>query len=106
MFLQKLHDLTISKILIDKFSKVYALTIANKRYLLYKYLPTSLMFLLSAYSYSLLRGVKDSILVPKLGAELISFVKFYGVFPSTLIFFICFAKLANILSRDKLYLFE
>lgn len=76
---------------------------ANKHYLLYKYLPTSLLFLFSAYIYSLLRGVKDSILVPALGAELISFIKFYGVFPATVIFFICFAKLANILSRDRLY---
>ncbi len=77
--------------------------ISNKRYILCKYIPTSVMLMLSAYIYSLLRGAKDSILVPKLGAELISYVKFYGVFPSTIIFFICFSKLANILSRDKLY---
>ena len=75
----------------------------NKRYILYKYLPSSLMLLLSAYIHNFLRGVKDSVLVPSLGAELISFIKFYGVFPSTLIFFICFTKLANMLSRDKLY---
>jgi AAA family ATP:ADP antiporter len=85
------------------FSKLTNLFIQNKRYILCKYLPTSLMYVLSAYIYSLLRGVKDSILVPKLGAELISYVKFYGVFPSTIIFFICFSKLANLLSRDKLY---
>ena len=84
--------------------KLLSLLKENKRYILYKYLPTSVMMMLSAYIYSLLRGVKDSILVPKLGAELISYVKFYGVFPSTIIFFICFSKLANILSREKLYL--
>lgn len=75
----------------------------NRQYILCKYLPTSLMLLLSAYINSFLRGVKDSVLVPSLGAELISFIKFYGVFPSTLVFFLCFTKLANILSRDKLY---
>ena len=84
--------------------KLLELIAQNKKYLLYKYAPTSLMLMLSAYIYSLLRGVKDSILVPRLGAELISFVKFYGVFPSTIIFFICFSKLANILSREKLYI--
>ena len=62
------------------------------------------MLMLSAYIYTLLRGAKDSILVPQLGAELISFIKFYGVFPSTIIFFICYSKLANILSRDKMYI--
>ena len=75
----------------------------NKQYILCKYLPTSLMLLFSAYINSFLRGVKDSVLVPSLGAELISFIKFYGVFPGTVIFFICFTKLANILARDKLY---
>lgn len=87
----------------QSFVYLIKLFLENRNYILYKYLPTSLMFLLSAYIYSLLRGVKDSILVPDLGAELISFVKLYGVFPSTIIFFICFSKLANILSRDRLY---
>ena len=86
-----------------RIANILQLFIGNKHYILYKYLPTSLMFLLSAYIYSLLRGVKDSILVPVLGAELISFIKLYGVFPSTIIFFVCFSKLANILPRDKLY---
>jgi AAA family ATP:ADP antiporter len=85
------------------FISLWLLFANNKDYVLYKYLPTSMMLMLSAYIYSLLRGVKDAILVPSLGAELISFVKFYGVFPGTIIFFICFSKLANILSRDKLY---
>jgi ATP:ADP antiporter, AAA family len=85
------------------FTKLNKAAQKNKSHILYKYIPTSIMLALSAYIYSLLRGVKDSILVPSLGAELISFVKFYGVFPSTIIFFICFSKLVNILSRDKLY---
>lgn len=85
------------------FVKLINLFAVNKDYILYKYLPTSVMMTLSAYIYSLLRGVKDSILVPSLGAELISFIKFYGVFPATVIFFICFSKLVNILSRDRLY---
>ncbi len=85
------------------FVKLVNLFAENRNYILCKYLPTSIMMTLSAYIYSLLRGVKDSILVPALGAELISFIKFYGVFPSTIIFFICFSKLANLLTRDKLY---
>ena len=84
-------------------NKLFELYVQNKRYILCKYLPTSLMYVLSAYIYSLLRGVKDSILVPKLGAELISYIKFYGVFPSTILFFILFSKMANLLPRDKLY---
>lgn len=100
--------MTISRTSTDKVWHKYCANLIapfteNKQYILSKYLPTSLMLLLSAYINSFLRGVKDSVLVPSLGAELISFIKFYGVFPSTLLFFICFTKLANILSRDKLY---
>lgn len=84
-------------------SKLTSAFAENRHYILFKYLPTSLMLLLSAYLNSFLRGVKDSVLVPSLGAELISFIKFYGVFPGTLIFFLCYTKLANVLARDKLY---
>ena len=68
-----------------------------------KFLYLSLMLLLSTYISNFLRGIKDSVLVTSLGAELISFIKFYGVLPVSLIFFLCFTKLTNILSRDKLY---
>lgn len=97
-----LHKLTKCSV-IERIAIVRQIIEDNKYYLLRKYLPTCLLFLFSAYIYSLLRGVKDSILVPALGAELISFIKFYGVFPATVAFFICFSKLANILARDKLY---
>lgn len=68
------------------FTKITNEFTKNKRYILCKYLPSSLMLLLSAYIHNFLRGVKDSVLVPSLGAELISFIKFYGVFPGTIIF--------------------
>jgi ATP:ADP antiporter, AAA family len=61
------------------------------------------MLLFSTYISHFLRGVKDTVLVSSLGAEFISFIKFYGVLPSSLIFFLCFTRLANILQRDKLY---
>lgn len=87
----------------NAYTKILSGVKNHKRYLLWKFLPTSLMLLLSAYLNSFLRGVKDSVLVPSLGAELISFIKFYGVFPGTLIFLVCFTKLANVLTRDRLY---
>lgn len=61
------------------------------------------MLLLSTYISNFLRGVKDIVFVSSLGAELIGFIKFYGVLPTTFIFFLIFTKLANILQKDKLY---
>lgn len=84
-------------------TNLFAVFSENKKYIFYKFFPSSMMLLLSAYIHNFLRGVKDAVLVPSLGPELISFIKFYGVFPATLIFFIIFTRLANVLDRDKLY---
>ena len=75
----------------------------NQEYILKKILPTSLMFLIIVFVYSVVRGAKDSLLIPVLGAEVISSVKLIGVFPSAIIFILIYSKLANILSREKLF---
>jgi len=66
-------------------------------------MPTSVMFLITIFVYSVLRGAKDTILIPVLGAEIISSVKLLGVFPSAVIFILIYSKLANLLSREKLF---
>lgn len=76
---------------------------SNKEYILKKVLPTSVMFLITIFVYSVLRGAKDTLLIPVLGAEIISTVKLFGVFPSAVIFIIIYTKIANILSKEKLY---
>lgn len=75
----------------------------NQEYILKKILPTSVMFLITIFVYSVLRGAKDTLLIPVLGAEIISTLKLFGVFPSAIIFIIIYTKLANILSKEKLY---
>ncbi len=75
----------------------------NKEYILKKVLPTSLMLLITIFVYSVVRGAKDTLLIPVLGAEIISSVKLFGVLPSAIIFIIIYSKLANILSREKLF---
>ena len=75
----------------------------NREYILKKVLPTSIMFLITIFIYSILRGAKDTILIPVLGAEVISAVKLFGVLPSAVIFILVYSKLANLLSREKLY---
>lgn len=75
----------------------------HQEYILKKVLPTSLMFLITIFVYSVLRGTKDTLLIPVLGAEVISTVKLFGVFPSAIIFILIYSKIANILSRENLY---
>ena len=75
----------------------------NKEYIFKKIIPTSIMFVLTIYIYSVLRGTKDTLVIPVLGAEVISAIKLFGVLPSSIIFIIIYSKLANVLSRENLY---
>lgn len=75
----------------------------NQDYILMKIIPTSMMFLITIFIYSILRGTKDTLLIPVLGAEIISSIKLFAVLPSAVIFIIIYSKIANILSRENLY---
>ena len=75
----------------------------NKEYILKKILPTSLMLLITIFIYSVVRGAKDVLLIPVLGAEVVSAVKLFGVLPAAIVFIVIYSKLANILSREKLF---
>lgn len=70
-----------------------------------KLLPMFFMFFFISFVYSLLRNTKDALLVtaPGSGAEAIPFLKVGGVVPAALIFMIIYAKLSNILSKEKLF---
>ncbi|MBQ8651520.1 MAG: NTP/NDP exchange transporter [Alphaproteobacteria bacterium] len=71
-----------------------------------KFLPTGLMMLCILFIYTLVRDLKDTLMVSKAvcgGAETLGFLKLYGVTPSAIIFMILFVKLANIFEREKLF---
>ena len=67
-----------------------------------KFLPMGLMMLCILFIYTLVRDLKDTLMVSKAvcgGAETLGFLKLYGVTPSAIIFMIVFVKLANIFDR-------
>lgn len=71
-----------------------------------KFLPMGLMMLCILFIYTLVRDLKDTLMVSKAvcgGAETLGFLKLYGVTPSAIIFMILFVKLANIFDREKLF---
>ncbi len=89
--------------LIEYIKTCYVAFKNNQEYILKKILPTSLMLLITIFVYSVVRGAKDTLLIPVLGAEVISTVKLFGVLPSAVIFILIYSKLANMLSREKLF---
>lgn len=70
-----------------------------------KLLPMFFMFFFISFVYSILRNTKDALLVtaPGSGAEAIPFLKVGGVVPAAIIFMVIYAKLSNILSKQKLF---
>ncbi|MDR1476445.1 MAG: NTP/NDP exchange transporter [Holosporales bacterium] len=71
-----------------------------------KFLPMGLMMLCILFIYTLVRDLKDTLMVSCAtggGAETLGFLKLYGVTPSAILFMIVFVKLANVLDREKLF---
>lgn len=68
-----------------------------------KLLPMFFMFFCISFNYTILRDTKDTLIVTSSGAETIPFLKVWGVVPSAVVFMLIYAKLSNILSKEKLF---
>jgi AAA family ATP:ADP antiporter len=70
-----------------------------------KLLPMFLMFFLINFNYTILRDTKDTLIVTASGsgAEVIPFLKFWGVLPCAIIFMLIYAKLSNKLTKQGLF---
>lgn len=62
-----------------------------------------LMFFFINFNYTILRDTKDTLVVTASGPETILFLKTWGVAPCAVIFLLIYAKLSNILSKEKLF---
>jgi len=75
-------------------------------YELKKIIPMLLMFFCISFNYTILRDTKDTLIVVTAkgsGAETIAFLKVWAVVPMAILFMFIYAKLANVLSREKLF---
>lgn len=88
-----------------EFSKVRSILWPIHTYELKKLIPMVLLFFLILFNYTVLRDTKDTLIVtaPGGGAEVIPFLKFWGVLPGAIIFMLVYAKLSNKLSKPKLF---
>ncbi len=65
--------------------------------------PLALMMLCVLFNFGALRSIKDSLVVPNIGAEVISFLKLWLVLPSTIIFTLIYVKLSNKFDYEHLF---
>lgn len=88
-----------------KFGKLRRTFWPIHNYELKKLLPMLFMFFFISFNYSVVRNIKDALIVtaPGSGAETIPYLKVWGVIPAAVIFMIIYAKLSNILSKPHLF---
>ncbi len=67
------------------------------------FVPLGLMMLCMLFNFGTLRSIKDSLVVPNIGAEVISFLKLWLVLPSTVGFTLIYVKLSNKFDYEHLF---
>src|SRR5512145_2659282 len=72
-------------------------------YELKKFLPLAFIMFCLLFNYTILRDVKDSLVVNSAGAGAITFLKLYCVTPAAIVFVIIYAKLTNMLKREMVF---
>lgn len=75
------------------------------RHELKKFIPLLLIFFLVGFNYSLLRAIKDALVVtaPSSGAEALPFLKVWAIVPAALLFTFIFTRVSNRLTREKIF---
>ena len=68
-----------------------------------KVLPMAFMMFCVLFNYTILRDVKDSLIVTNCGAEAISFIKLYGTLPFAIILMTIYAKMSTFMSKIQLF---
>lgn len=86
-----------------EFSGIRAVIWPIHSYELKKFLPMAIMMMGILFNYSILRGLKDALVVNNLGTEMIPTLKLWFVLPSAVLFMVLYSKLSNLLSRDGVF---
>jgi ATP:ADP antiporter, AAA family len=68
-----------------------------------KLLPMFLIFFCTLFNYTVMRDMKDSLVVTNCGAAAIPFLKIFGVLPGAIIYMLFYAKLSNKLDKESLF---
>lgn len=73
------------------------------RHELKKFLPMGFMMLCILFNYTILRDMKDTLIVDAVGASTISFIKFWVVTPASILFVVLYSKFSNKFSRESMF---
>ena len=70
-----------------------------------RFIPMALMMLFILCNYTILRNIKDALVVNARGsdAEIISFLKLWGTMPAAFLFMLFYSKISDLLSRERIF---
>ena len=85
------------------FSKLRAALWPIHGYELKKFLPMGMMMFCALFNYTIVRDIKDALVVKAAGAETISFIKFWVVLPLAVLFVMLYTKASNRLTKEQLF---
>lgn len=68
-----------------------------------KFLPLFLMAFFIGFNYNILKNAKDALLVTAAGAEVIPFIKVWGILPGALLLTFLYSRFNNHFSREKVF---
>lgn len=88
-----------------EFGKIRSFLWPIHRHEVTKVVPMMLMLFLICFNYSILRNVKDAVVVTaqSSGAEVIPFIKVWVLLPMAILFTLIFTKLINRYSQEKVF---
>lgn len=66
-----------------------------------KFLPLTLIFFMISFNYSTLRSLKDMYLLRYTGAEVIYYLKLFGVTPGIILLTIIYSRISKVTDRDS-----
>lgn len=66
-------------------------------------LPLALIMFLMCFCYGILRSVKDSVVIPVQGAQIIPFIQLWVILPMAFAMTFLFTKLSNRLNQEKVF---
>ena len=73
------------------------------RYEIKKFVPMLVMLFLICFNYSILRNMKDSVVITASGAEVIPFIKVWVMLPMAVLLTYIFTKLSNRFSQERVF---
>ena len=86
-----------------EFGKIRSVLWPIHSYELKKFLPMALMMMCILFNYSMLRSIKDALVVTNMGAEVIPTIKLWFVLPAAVLFMVLYSKLSNIFSKNSVF---